>query len=238
MKITILSDLHGEEPKLPGGDLLLLCGDYTASDKIIQWAKFFKWLKNQNYRKKILIAGNHDGFLEKAFPKNIEESNELKKVQSFLIEMGEEIEIDFEYLCNSGTEFEGLKIWGSPWSRWFSGVNPKCKYFMESESKLQSKFQMIPKDTYILMTHTPPYQILDDNRHGFPCGSTSLRQELDNRINPRFNFFGHIHEMGGKNVILKRPGFGTENNTHCYNVSYVDENYNPNNMVLNLDINL
>lgn len=220
MKIDCIADLHGYEPKLPGGDLLILAGDYTARDSLLEWGDFFYWLKQQKYRKKILISGNHDNFLQSAYPKSEKESYELREVKEFLEQMGEENE-DFEYLCDSGTEFEGYKIWGSPWSVWFSGVNPNCKAFMANESKLEKKFKKIPKDVDILITHTPPYLVLDESRDGRPCGSQMLRQQLDTRIKPILHVFGHIHEEGCKEILFKHVGV----NTICVNASYVDENY-------------
>lgn len=220
MKIDCISDLHGYEPNLTGGDLLLLCGDYTKANTLPQWAQFFRWLKYQDYRKKILIAGNHDGFFQTAYSDVEEPPDEDKD----LLEDAE-LEAEFEYLCDSGTEFEGLKIWGSPWSVWLHGIHPKCKSFMDSESKLQKKFEAIPADIDILMTHTPPYLVLDTNQDKKACGSIQLRHQLDTRIFPRFHFFGHIHENHGQSVIFKKPGNVTERNTLCCNVSVVDENY-------------
>lgn len=227
MIIDAISDLHGYFPSLKGGDLLLLCGDYTANNTFRQWAEFFEWLDKQNYRKKILIAGNHDGFLESSFPKTEEEAEDLREVREFLDFMGEGEEPTFEYLCDNGTEFEGLKIWGSPWSVWFKGVNPMCQSFMLRESKLQDKFDKIPEDIDILMTHTPPFLILDENIEGASCGSIQLRNQMETRIFPKFHFFGHIHEQGGKGIMLERPCFDMEKNTRCFNVSYLDENYKP-----------
>lgn len=213
-----------------------MCGDYTATGKISQWADFFNWLSKQDYKKKILIAGNHDNFMETGFPKTQEEADELREVLEFLeIHEGKE-DADFEYLCDFGTEFEGLKIWGSPWSVLFNGVNPKCTAFMQPESALQNKFEKIPEDIDILMTHTPPYLVLDDNKYGRACGSMMLRMNLDERVKPKLHFFGHIHEQHGKDIIFKRPGVSLENTTQCFNVSYVDENYSPTNEVRRFEL--
>ncbi|HLT42767.1 MAG TPA: hypothetical protein VKZ95_08695 [Sphingobacteriaceae bacterium] len=57
MKITCIADLHGFKPKLNGGDLLIVAGDLTARDRKKEYDQFFEWLDNQNYRKKIWIAG-------------------------------------------------------------------------------------------------------------------------------------------------------------------------------------
>lgn len=232
MIIDVVADLHGCYPSLKGGDLLLLCGDYTASDKLEQWAEWFAWLKKQNYAKKIMIAGNHDNFLQRGFSTTQEQASQLAEVQDILEECG----YDFEYLCDSGTEFQGLKIWGSPWSVMFGNVNPRCKAFMARESKLEQMFKQIPEDTDILLTHTPPYLIMDENKEGLPCGSLALRQQLDTRIFPKFHFFGHIHEHHGKKIVLKRSGCGSEKNTRCFNVSYVDQNYKPMHKVRRVEI--
>lgn len=42
MKITCISDMHGEHPETTGGDLLILAGDYTGSDEFPQWDSFYK----------------------------------------------------------------------------------------------------------------------------------------------------------------------------------------------------
>lgn len=236
MIIDAVGDLHGFKPELKGGDLLLLCGDYTAADNIRQWAEFFAWLKKQPYEKKVLIAGNHDTFLFDAFPKTEKQAEELAEVRELLEDLEQDTDANFEYLCDNGTEFGGLTIWGSPWSPWFSGVNPKCKAFMSRESKIANKFEKIPKDIDILVTHSPPYMILDENREGLYCGSLTLRYQMDVRVYPKYHFFGHIHEQHGKKIVFKRPGFAEENNTKCYNVSYVDENYQPMNKIRRVEI--
>lgn len=231
MKIDCISDIHGFYPSLTGGDLLILAGDYTARDTIKEWAEFFSWLKKQKYLKKILVAGNHDNFLYNSYPKNDKEALDLSEVQEFLKYMGEEIDHDFEYLCDSGTEFEGLKIWGSPWTSQFEGINPRCCAFTESfdcdnEYWLNDHWDEIPSDTDILITHSPPYGILDKEIRGTFCGSKSLLEHLE-RIKCKIHVFGHIHECGGQQLIYKRPGHGIENNTIMINASYVNERYKP-----------
>lgn len=231
MKIDILSDLHGYYPNLCGGDLLIIAGDCTANDKIFEWAKFFDWLTDQKYEKKILVAGNHDGLLEEMYTKTKQQADEMKEVQEFLIEYGEMDELDFEYLCDSGTEFRDYKIWGSPWTNWFHGVHPKAKSFMIKEKQIKNKFKKIPDDVDILITHSPPYGILDSNYENNPCGSLSLRHEIDTRLNPKIHCFGHIHEQGCKELYLKE-----KKQILFLNASYVDEIYKPRNNWITLHL--
>src|SRR5215469_5675646 len=100
MIIDCLSDLHGHFPKLKGGDLLLIAGDLTAKHQIHEYEDFVRWLNEQEYKKKIVVAGNHDGLLEREGPQLLKWAK------------------DCDYLLDSETEFEGLKIWGSPWTKW------------------------------------------------------------------------------------------------------------------------
>lgn len=227
MIIDCIGDLHGHYPSLPGGDLLILAGDYTGRDEIKQWSQFFSWLKKQKYRKKIIISGNHDNFLYKSFPKNQKEADEVKEVQEFLKDDPDLGEIDFEYLCDSGTEFEGLKVWGTPWSLLFDGVNPKCTAFMGTEDQLKEKYDLIPDDIDIIISHTPPYGILDKSIHREHCGSLELLRAII-RVNPRYVVCGHIHENGSKKFEIY--------NTQMINCSYVNERYQPVNKPMRIQL--
>jgi Icc-related predicted phosphoesterase len=197
MKIDCISDLHGLKPKLEGGDLLIIAGDMTAWDKIKEWAEFFSWLKQQNYRKKILIAGNHDNFFNIGFPKSQKEAEDMAEVKEYLIVTGNMEEEDFTYLCDSGCEFEGLKIWGSPWTQKFVGMNPDCMAFsLNIQSQLMEKWDLIPDDTDILITHCPPYGIGDKTDRKYRVGCNDLRQRI-RATNVKLHVFGHIHEGSG-----------------------------------------
>lgn len=217
MIIDCISDLHGFQPKLQGGDLLIVAGDLTAKDSIHEYAKFFGWLKKQDYENKVLIAGNHDGFMAKGWPQNEEEAKDCAEIREFLDE-GKE---DFHYLCDSSCQIGPFKIWGSPWSLWFHGINPLCTAFTGHEHDLANKFCKIPRDTDILVTHTPPNGILDYSGDRY-LGSHELRSRvLSRRLMPKLKLhvFGHIHEMGG-------CMFETTLSTFV-NAAIMDESYKP-----------
>lgn len=208
IRIAVLSDLHGYEPKTTGGDLLIIAGDLTASDKQTQYDRFFFWLDHQKYSKKIIVGGNHDGWLAE---------------RDTCIDYFPEC----DYLCDEGTEFEGIKIWGSPHTKTFIGINPLCAAFMcDTEEDLNEYWQMIPLDTDILITHGPPKGILDTSYNNNRCGSeTLLRHVME--VKPRYHFFGHIHECGGKDPHVIE-------NTHFINASHVDHRYKPVNPPINI----
>jgi len=209
--VTCISDLHGHYPKLEGGDLLIIAGDLTARDEPHEYIYFRNWLSLQDYRKKIVIAGNHDNNLELDYRFGSKPFLEIA-----------------DYLCDSGTEFEGLKIWGSPHTKTFPGMNPKCKAFTcDTEEELNEKWKLIPDDVDILITHSPAYGVLDQNIKGEHCGSKSLLEAIQ-RIKPRLIVHGHLHEQGSIcNAI---------NGTTFVNASHVNEKYQPVNKPVRIEI--
>lgn len=213
MKMTMIADLHGFVPELEGGDILIVAGDCTARDDLLEWGRFFSWFKSTTYRHKILVAGNHDGFLEKAYPKNQEEANEFAEVKEFLEEMGEEGE-DFHYLCDSGVEIEGFKFWGSPYTPFFG----KWHFMERKGADIRRHWDMIPEGLDVLITHGPPYGILDMVNGKEHKGCVDLRNAIF-RTKPRYHIFGHIHECGGKEVDMITTKF--------INCSIMNEKYEP-----------
>lgn len=230
MIIDCIGCLHGHYPKLEGGDLLIVTGDLTARDTFQQHIDFKLWLYEQNYRKKIVIAGNHDNIFY-----GIKADQYI--FSSYNTETGEQLSYA-DYLCDSGTEFEGLRIWGAPWTKTFPGMNPKCKAFTcDTEEELAEKFSLIPDDIDILITHGPPYGILDNvKRFDYPetktrlgnflndqcehVGSKTLFPDWDGGL--KLHVFSHIHEAYGED----------KGNTgifayHYVNCSHVNERYQP-----------
>ena len=203
MIIDCISDLHGFYPQLEGGDLLIVGGDLTARDTENEHTFFDYWINEQNYKKKIVIAGNHDNVL-----------------------MQQRLKLQFcDYLCDSGLEFEDLKIWGSPWTQKFPGMNPHCKAFtLNTEEELAEKWALIPEDTDILITHSPPLNILDKTIDGRHVGSSTLADKKFNKIKcPQLWVWGHIHESHGQAGRL-------------VNASYVNERYQPVNKPIRVNL--
>jgi Icc-related predicted phosphoesterase len=197
MLIDCISDLHGFQPELPGGDVLIIAGDLTARDTKEEYERLMPWLNKLPYRCKVVIAGNHDGLIEKG-----------------KVTIGDD-NPTIHYLCDSGIEFEGFKIWGSPYTPTF-----ELWYFMRNRGKeIKKHWDLIPTGIDILVTHGPPHGILDETIDGIQVGCEELRTAVQERIKPRMHCFGHIHECGGK--IAESGG------TTFINCSYVNESYRP-----------
>lgn len=200
MIIDCISDLHGFYPELEGGDLLIVAGDLTSNNTIAGYDKFFDWFSLQPYRKKIYIAGNHDGLLA---------SNKYSTPKY----------CDCSYLYDSGTEFEGLKIYGSPWTPTFG----KWDFMKDRGAPIKEKWDSIPGDTDILITHGPPRGSLDecydyDTGKIKHAGCEELEKAIE-RIRPKLVIFGHIHEHGGQAYEIEGILY--------INASHVDKNYKP-----------
>lgn len=208
MIIDCVGCLHGYLPKLDGGDVLIVTGDLTEKDEPKEYLRFFHWFDNQKYKKRILIAGNHDNlFLE--FPPTW---------------------ATFDYLCDSGTEFEGLKIWGSPWSSWFQGINPKCAAFTykDQTEHYDEHVMKIPEGTDILVTHEPAFGVLDGIPQAdgslFHVGSKALLGWLKYVERPKLHVFSHIHEGFGK--VAEFPTYD-DKMMISVNCSIMNERYKP-----------
>ena len=107
------------------------------------------------------------------------------------------------YLCDSGVEIEGLKFWGVP-------------MFMEDcvSGHQEQLYAAIPDDTDVLVTHTPPYGILDRDE-SILYGSKELLERVST-IRPRLHLFGHIH---------KAHGMTNDGMTVFSNAAIMDEGY-------------
>lgn len=88
------------------------------------------------------------------------------------------------YLCNSGIVIEDVKFYGVP-------------MFMKDciTGRQSHNYARIPYDTDVLITHAPPYGILDfDDNINY--GSEDLLS-ITSATNPRLHLFGHIHGQYG-----------------------------------------
>jgi len=211
MKLVAVSDTHGShrDIKVPMGDVLIHCGDITAGNYIEEIYDFNDWLVRLPHKIKIVVAGNHDGQLEKAG---------LNLSSLYLSEA--------IYLENSGCTIpykdKKYKVWGSPFTPRFMDW-----YFMEDYNKMQKYWDKIPKDTDILITHGPGYGVLDETRpNKGHLGCNELIKKII-QVKPKIHFFGHIHGSYGVKKIK---------DTLFVNCSICNEDYEAINAPIVVDI--
>jgi Icc-related predicted phosphoesterase len=180
-RLVLISDTHGLHDKIksiPDGDILIHAGDLSNKGDLKEVVLFNKWLKTLPHKHKIIIAGNCDFCFQK--------TPELAR---------QEI-TNAIYLEDSSVELEGLKFYGSPWQPWFFDWAFNEKRGMPLK-KIWSK---IPIDTDVLITHGPPYGILDSVAKGGNVGCEELHKAIVERPNIKLHVFGHIHEAYGEEV--------------------------------------
>ena len=198
MKIVFISDTHGQHRKLknlPEADMIIHGGDLSKMGRDHEVQDFINWFSKLNYTYRIFIAGNHDFHLEDFSQEFIQ-----KKLPQ-----------NCYFLCNSGIEIEGVKIWGSPVTPTFFN----WAFNVDRGIPIQKYWKMIPSDTNILVTHGPVKGMLDRTTSNINAGCEDLLNTV-NKVQPKFHLFGHIHEAYGKEKI---------NETTFVNGSLLDEKY-------------
>lgn len=177
MKLTIISDTHGEQDKLVrlSGDVLIHCGDmfnmFNQSDE--DFYRMDSWFGKQDFDLVLCTGGNHDF--------------ELQKRSSY-------VDSPFKnavYLEGSGHEHKGVNFFGAPWVPDLFG-----QAFFTKDHKLSEKWSDIPDNVDVLITHTPPAGILDVSSRGLTLGCQHLLTAIE-RTQPTIHCFGHVHASSG-----------------------------------------
>lgn len=190
IKIWHISDTHGMHDGLivpdqsnpdTRVDMVIHSGDASSQRDIShnagEMGAFLTWYGQLPIEHKIFVAGNHDGSV----------AHKIHSKESMAA-------LGITYLESEAVEIAGLKIYGSPWTPTFGDWS-----FMTGRSVIYRKWQQIPEDTDILITHGPPLGILDtterrDNVWDL-CGDSALLTVVL-KIKPKLMCFGHIHNCG------------------------------------------
>jgi Icc-related predicted phosphoesterase len=170
VRIVCISDTHElhRELDIPAGDILIHAGDFTfMSKRPSKVADFDRWLGELRHPIKIVIRGNHDSLVEAGVVTRL---------------------LNATLLINRGMEGHGLKIWGSPLTSLYGGA------FGRSDPEERRRiYAEIPSNTDVLVTHGPPYGILDCEHGSAKHQGCKLLLETVQRLKPRLHVFGHVH---------------------------------------------
>ena len=219
MKITFISDTHTKHKNitqdLPGGDLLIHAGDISSMGYEHEIQQFCKWFdKIDNYDHKIFIAGNHDW----GFQNNVE--NAMQIVNSYKT---------IDYLQDDWFKViygeQMVKVYGSPWQpefyNWAFNLPRMGK-------ELDEKWSLIPEGLDVLVTHGPPWGMLDMTPNNINVGCELLQKKVI-QVKPKIHVFGHIHSSYGQKTF---------DGVEYINASVLGENYKPKNKPVMIDYNL
>jgi Icc-related predicted phosphoesterase len=169
--IVMISDTHAmhREIEVPPGDLLIHAGDFTmnsmSAEKLID---FNDWLGELPHAFRVVIPGNHDFVVEEPSRRQLITNATL--------------------LINESIEIMGLKVWGSPTTPLLGEA-----FGAVSDTDRAKLYSRIPADTDVLVTHGPPYGILDQAPGTeYHAGCQQLLAAV-RRIKPMLHIFGHVH---------------------------------------------
>ena len=184
--ITFISDTHTKHKhvtgELPGGDILIHCGDISNRGHMNEIKNFLEWFEGiKGYEHKIFIAGNHDfGFQDNP-------NLCAKLLQDYPT---------VTYLEDTSVIIDGIKIYGSPWQPRFYN----WAFNVDRGWDIAQKWEKIPQDTDILITHGPLHGILDSTYTGQRVGCEDLYKKVM-EIKPKVHCSGHIHFDHGMKEI-------------------------------------
>ena len=199
MRLVVISDTHGLHNRiedLPDGDVLVHAGDFMNSGYDLRDVlSFNRWLGEQPFKHIVVCAGNHDRYFE----------NSAQEARSILT--------NATYLENTGVTIDNVTFWGSPYTPEF--LNWAFMYPRGSGAKY---WDQIPSGLDVLVTHGPPFGILDQVAPGgVHLGCAELLESVEQK-KPKVHLFGHIH--GGAGTFESGA-------TRFVNAAYLNEQYKP-----------
>jgi predicted phosphohydrolase len=200
MRLIAVSDTHGRHDlitDIPDGDILVHAGDFMNSglhpEEILS---FNRWLAKRAIKHRLVCGGNHDRLFQ------------------LVPRLAREVLTDATYLENTGVTIDGESFWASPYTPEFL----RWAFMYPRGTAARQYWDQIPYDLAVLITHGPPFGILDQAE---PGGENHGCKELLKAVKvkrPKVHIFGHIH-----------GGAGTFDNgiTRFVNSAFLNERYQP-----------
>ena len=168
LKIVAISDIHWMLPELPECEVVCCAGEIRPLEyqndqtQMLGWfyRVFLPWVESLSCKKFIMVAGNHDFFLQNIHRRLIDESDGYRRytwrsasdVMKKLLPGNLRGKYNkLVYLCDSSYEYEGHRFYGTPWIRdLFNWA------FYQDNDTLMEKYKNIPKQCDVIITHMPP----------------------------------------------------------------------------------
>lgn len=178
MRIAVFSDSHTfhRRIQLPEADVLVCCGDITGKGEVETVTDFIDWIRDLPYRHKLLVPGNHDHCFD------IRKTGFVQGLHAALEDAG------VVFCIDRRVELDGVVFYGSPWVPNLPG--------WAFYDKGEDRFSDIPRDTQVLVTHSPPKGILDQG--DYHNGSIHLLRAVRSLPRLKVHLFGHVHEGYGE----------------------------------------
>lgn len=181
MRILHVSDTHSLHDRLTlpeGIDVIVHSGDASnRRDPVLNERElrgFLEWFAALPVTHKVFVPGNHDTSLESrlVLPREIES-------------------LGIVPLIDAGLTIDGVKFWGSPWVPRYGDWA-----WMSKRESIGRKWERIPTDTDVLITHGPPFGTLDatySSENDYELVGCRALQKWVTRHAPALHLFGHVH---------------------------------------------
>jgi len=241
---------------IPDGDVFIHAGDFTRAGNPSEVREFNSWIGKLPHKHKIVIAGNHELSFDPRLSSEVVsrrshwQPTQFGSGQDGKTGMKEDSETTVQeedvpqstagpdkcqdvkkeltnctYLEDSCVEICGLKVYGTPHQPMYGGW---AFNLVRGEACLE-KWNLIPDDVDVLITHSPPLGFGDLTSTGVRAGCVELLHSVQRRIKPKYHVYGHIHE-----------GYGVRSDGKILfiNASTCDINYSPCNPAVVFDVSL
>jgi Icc-related predicted phosphoesterase len=176
VSLCIISDTHRQhrEITIPVCDILIHCGDFCSfrREDLQTLNDVDTWFSECPAKHILCVGGNHDFLLQ---------TQEFRFTHAHVLQ-------------DQSVEICGLTFYGTPWCPKLSGFA-----YYATDNELLERWKRIPNGIDVLITHTPPYGILDLPTSGDINLGCPYLLEAVKRIRPRLHVFGHVHASHGVN---------------------------------------
>lgn len=212
MRIVCISDTHNRhwdrDLIIPDGDILVHAGDMAIRGmpgELHSVSDWFVSMTSDKFKAVVFTPGNHDRLFE------VNQS----LARSYFNKAN-----NIHCLIDEAVTIDGVRFYGSPHTIWFHDWA-----FNVEEELMYKKWDKIPVDTDVLITHSPPKSIGDLHR-GLNLGCEALLTRID-ELDIKLHVFGHIH-----------PGHGsyTRGKVTHINAAILDDTYKIANQPIVFDI--
>jgi hypothetical protein len=212
IRVVCISDTHTHIPStVPAGDVLVHAGDLTDSGSVAEIQAQVDWLSSLPHKEIVVISGNHDTYLDPRTRPSLSEDERSGAVEwgrvHYLQHRRLSLTIEVEArdmaastartpLLAEGVRQRRIRIYGAPQ---IPACGPMSVHAFQYPRGQDAWSDTVPKDTDILVTHTPPKYHLDLSLpQGLGC--ERLLAEVG-RVKPTLHVFGHVHWGAGQTVV-------------------------------------
>ncbi|KAI9832699.1 MAG: hypothetical protein M1826_001256 [Phylliscum demangeonii] len=185
VRVVCISDTHGHTAPLPDGDLLIHAGDLANDGTADEIQAQLDWLRSLPHGEKVVVGGNHDGFLDPRSRRTADAGHALDWGRIHYLERSS-VRLRFPHRGD-----RALDVYGAPHI-------PECgpaSFAFQYPRALDVWQHAIPMGTDVLVTHTPP------RYHGdlpvAALGCDFLRRRVW-KVRPALHVFGHVHAGYGR----------------------------------------